>query len=86
MATTLDAVQGQNRSDSFPLAIALTGYGLAVFVSYLFRTPEAPEIWLTLVALSGAGTLFFVWRSIDWQGRQFDSFLAILLLASIANR
>jgi hypothetical protein len=86
MNASVDSGVVPERSDRFPLLLALAGYAVGVVACYLIRTPDSPEIWLILLALSGAGALFFLWHSIDWQGHQFDSFMAILLLVSIANR
>jgi hypothetical protein len=85
MTTVLSGRRFQN-PDGFPLISALLIYTFAVTVCLSIRSVQAEERWLVLLALSGAGVLFYVWRNIEWHGHQFDSFCAILLLASIANR
>lgn len=81
-----DRAVDRSAGRSFPLLPALAIYAFGIAISYAFRSDDSPAFWLSCVAISGAGTLFYVWRTMDWEGHQFDAFVAVYLLASIVNR
>ena len=86
-ATDMGAAVGRiHELELIPLLLSLVVYGVIVLLSALIRGMVSDIVWMVVLSLGGATVFLVLWHNIDWQGQQFYSFGAVLLLAGALNR
>jgi len=72
-----------------PVGIGLVVFGLISLISLFLRNDFSTVDnvdWLIVLTTGGASVLFFLWLATNWQGNEFKSFGAIVMLIAIFNR